>query len=38
MPELGSAAYLHVIYKPVDQHLLEEAGSRLKIPEAFSNF
>jgi len=38
MPELGSAAYLHVIYKLVDQHLLEEAGSRLKIPEAFSNF
>ena len=38
VPELGSAAYLHVIYKPVDQHLLDETGKRLKIPEAFLNF
>src|SRR5262245_24463557 len=38
VPWVGPFAYLHVIYKPASQLVLESASERLRIPVVFRDF
>src|SRR5690242_7479753 len=37
-PELGSAAYLHVVYKPANRQLMDAVAGKLAMPDDFVHF